>query len=59
MQNHTKTECHEILGDAFLSQVAAAVAQTAIDEGVAQIEAPADLEEYLAARMWKPVYGTE
>ena len=37
-------------------QVAVAVAKTAIDEGVAQIEEPEDLEQYLAARMWKPVY---
>lgn len=37
-------------------KVAAAVAHTAIEEGIAQIEPPEDMEKYLAQRMWKPTY---
>jgi hypothetical protein len=34
--------------------VAAAVAEEAFAEGIAQIEKPKDLESYLADRMWLP-----
>jgi len=35
-------------------QVAVAVGHSAIKDGVAQIEEPEDMEEYLRARMWSP-----
>lgn len=40
--------------DALLLQVATAVAKEALESGVAEIEAPADLEKYIRERMWEP-----